>query len=446
MDKIWLIIQREYLTRVRKKSFIVMTLLTPLLMAGLVVGPVLLAKTGSKQRIVEIVDAGNLFGGVVPTSEKIDYQFVGTDVAAAKASFRKSKHTALLIIPPGFRLDQPGDVQLVSRENADLETTRRVKNAVDNQIEASRLRQSGIDRTTLDKAKSDLDLSSIKLDEAGGEQASNSGVTTGVAFGLAMLIYFFIFLYGVQIMRGVMEEKSNRIVEVIISSVKPFQLMMGKVLGIAAVGLTQLMLWILLSWGATTAVAAVTGAPGMAEQRMEQVTASSARTPEEAAKEKAKMSQAMEGGVLKAMGNLNLPLILGSFLFYFLGGYLLYGALFGAVGSAVDGETDSQQFMMPITIPLIATIIVAQSVIIRDPNGSVATWMSMIPLTSPIAMMMRIPFGGVPGWQLGLSMLLLVGGFLATIWIASRIYRVGILMHGKKVTYGELSKWFFYKA
>jgi len=446
MDKIWLIIQREYLTRVRKKSFIVMTILTPLLMAALVAGPILLAQSTSSQKVVEISDAGNLFEGIAPKSEEIDYKFVTPDAVAAKKDFRASKHKALLLVPAGFQLTSPNGIQILATDNVDMTLKRRIQNAVNNQIEITRLHRAGIDRKTLDEAKSDLDISTVKLGES-GEEASNSDIATGAAFVGAFLIYFFIFLYGVQIMRGVIEEKTSRIVEVIISSVKPFQLMMGKVLGIAAVGLTQLVLWMALSYGAITAVTLATGAPSMAQTRMEQVATAGATNEVDAARQKAKVDQVMQGeGPMAALSSLNIPLILGGFVFYFLGGYLLYGALFGAVGSAVDGETDSQQFMMPITIPLIATFIVAQSVIIRDPNGPVAFWMSIFPLTSPIAMVMRLPFGGVPAWQLGLSMVLLIAGFVCTIWIAGRIYRVGILMHGKKVNYQELSKWLFYKG
>jgi ABC-2 type transport system permease protein len=235
-------------------------------------------------------------------------------------------------------------------------------------------------------------------------------------------------------MRGVIEEKTNRIVEVIISSVKPFQLMMGKILGIAAVGLTQFLLWAILSGLTTTAVTAA-----FRDELQTQQQAATLGQESPATARGQEISQA-----LQALDNLNVPLILGCFIFYFLGGYLLYGALFGAVGAAVDNETDTQQFMLPITIPLILSFVVAQTVIIRNPDGPVAFWMSMIPLTSPIAMMLRIPFG-VPAWELLLSMVLLVAGFIFTTWIAARIYRVGILMYGKKVNYKELSKWLFYK-
>ncbi|MGV3589842.1 MAG: ABC transporter permease, partial [Adhaeribacter sp.] len=252
-------------------------------------------------------------------------------------------------------------------------------------------------------------------------------------------------IYGVQIMRGVIEEKTNRIVEVIISSVKPFQLMMGKIMGIAAVGLTQFLLWIILSTVVTTAVTA-----SFKDELVEAQSQTQSQSVAEAGLENPAAVKPSGGSqFLRSLDvikeSLNLPLILGCFVFYFLGGYLLYGALFGAVGAAVDNETDTQQFMLPITIPLIMTFVVAQTVIIRNPDGAVAFWMSIIPFTSPIAMMLRIPFG-VPLPELLLSMGLLVLGFVFTTWIAARIYRVGILMYGKKVNYRELSKWLFYKV
>ncbi|WP_254245014.1 ABC transporter permease [Hymenobacter sp. BRD67] len=280
-----------------------------------------------------------------------------------------------------------------------------------------------------------------------------------------MLIYFFIFLYGVQIMRGVGEEKSSRIMEVMLSSVKPFDLMMGKIVGVAAVGLTQFLLWGLLSWGATsvlvpllmdhdqpakTEMAAAPAGPATPESAVATNSDASAIATGAAASadqmNPAKRSGAV-GNLFDMLHKLNIPIgtIVVGFIIYFLGGYLLYGALFGAVGAAVDDQTDTQQFMFPITMPLILSYIVGFSVILRNPDGPVAFWMSMIPFTSPVAMVIRLPFG-VPTWQLALSVGLLILGFIGTVWVAARIYRVGILMYGKKVTYKELSKWMFYKG
>jgi ABC-2 type transport system permease protein len=280
-------------------------------------------------------------------------------------------------------------------------------------------------------------------------------VTTGIASVLAILIYFFIFLYGVQIMRGVGEEKSSRVMEVMLSSVKPFDLMMGKIVGIAAVGLTQFLLWGLLSWGASAVVVPLVMQDEIAKAKTEVAATSPNASPATVADQAAASAEQMNpakranviSGAFEQAGKLNIPIwtIVFGFIAYFLGGYLLYGALFGAVGAAVDDQTDTQQFMFPITMPLILSYVLGFSVILRNPDGPVAFWMSMIPFTSPVAMVIRLPFG-VPAWQLALSIALLIVGFVGTVWVASRIYRVGILMYGKKVTYRELSKWMFYKG
>jgi ABC-2 type transport system permease protein len=262
-----------------------------------------------------------------------------------------------------------------------------------------------------------------------------------VGYVSALLIYLFIFLYGVQVMRGVIEEKTNRIIEVVISSVKPFELMMGKILGIAFVGLTQFLLWVALSAAVSVAVTNVVlprlEKPATEKQLMEKVDSSSEQA------EKIKKDSGKLGKLVNALSTVNTPLILACFLFYFIGGYLLYSSLFAAIGAAVDNETDTQQFMMPVTIPLVMSFVVAQ-VILAHPESQMALWMSIIPFTSPIIMMVRLPFNP-PAWQIALSMAMLILGFLGTTWLASRIYRVGILMYGKKVTYKELSKWLFYK-
>ncbi|GAB3288222.1 ABC transporter permease [Hymenobacter tenuis] len=442
MDKIILIFQREYLTRVRKKSFIIMSLIGPLLTVALFAVPVLIAKMSDSGKVVAVADAGGMFADKLP-EDKGDIRFVRTssDLATAKAEFQKAKYDALLFVPK-LDLASPSGIQVFSRKGLGLSLERDIKRAVDNAVETKRLTQAGIERAVLDNMKADVDLQTVSLSDE-GERSSSTGVSTGVAYACGFLIYMFIFIYGIQIMRGVMEEKTNRIVEVVISSVKPFQLMMGKVLGIAAVGFTQLGLWVLLSIGISSAMAGSISPDKMVQNRVERVNAAAGASTTQAKETKEEGNKMM---LALKQADLNVPLLVGCFLFYFLGGYLFYGALFGAIGSAVDSETDTQQFMLPVTMPLVLTFVVSQAVLTTNPNGTVAFWMSMIPFTSPIAMMMRLPFGGVPMWQLGLSMLFLILGFMGTIWLAARIYRVGILMYGKKVTYGELSKWMFYKG
>ncbi|MDB5262091.1 MAG: transporter permease [Adhaeribacter sp.] len=410
-----------------------MTLLAPVLLAAILVVPIFLTTVSDQTNTIQVLDESGLFQNKFESTEKRKYIPVQGDLETLKTAFLDSDHTALLYIPH-LDLANPTGIRLYSQTNVSLDNKIAIENKLRQEIEAVKYRQSGIDQAVLEKIKTDISINTTNLSKE-GEKDNNAFVTTGAGYAGAFLIYMFIFIYGVQIMRGVIEEKTSRIVEVIISSVKPFQLMMGKILGIAAVGLTQFLLWIILSTVVTSAVTAsfkdkLTPPPT--------ATVMGAATPADV-----RGTGATE--ILTALDNLNLPLILGCFVFYFLGGYLLYGALFGAVGAAVDNETDTQQFMLPITVPLIMTFIVAQTVIIRNPDGAVAFWMSIIPFTSPIAMMLRIPFG-VPLPELLLSMGLLVLGFMGTTWLAARIYRVGILMYGKKVNYRELSKWIFYKV
>jgi ABC-2 type transport system permease protein len=466
MNKIWLILQREYLTRVRKKSFLVISLLAPLLVASTFVG---IAKfsSSSEADVVAVHDESglNLASRLQDTDELHFVPAAPGPLATAQAAFTKAKpkQAALLHIPAGFTLDSMQGIQVLGKGNVALKRQLNIRKAVTKAVAELKMARSGIKQETIDNLQAKVELSAINLDEVGGKR-NDAGTTTGMAYVLSILVYMFIFIYGVQVMRGVSEEKSNRIMEVMISSVKPFQLMMGKILGIAGVVLTQFALWLVLSWGITTVVAplllnddkpaatataktATTAAPVATAQP---TTTASAATPtattldDEAAAVAPKPGQPFS--LWSMLDGLPIGSIIGGFMFFFLGGYLLYSSLFAAIGSAVDDQTDAQQFMFPVTIPLILSYIVSINVIINgDPNGPLAFWLSMIPLTSPIAMVMRLPFG-VPPWQLALSGTLLVAGFVAATWVAARIYRVGILMYGKKVTYKELSKWMFYKG
>ncbi len=446
MHKIWLIIQREYLTRVRKKSFIIMTLLTPLLLAAFMILPGLLITMSGDEETVMVLDESGLFTGKLENKEGMKFVPLAGSLEQAKEVYQETDNTALLYIPK-ISIDDPQGITLYGKKNTSLQTQVRLENILEKEIENQRFIASGLDRETLDKIEANIKLSTINLSDE-GEKDNNAIITSAAGVVAAVIIYFFIFLYGVQIMRGVIEEKTSRIVEVIISSVKPFQLMMGKIIGIAAVGLTQFLLWIVLSFVAVTAVSAAFGvdaAPSpMEHYEAGKIAAEGGSTDAEAAAEKNELANTIQD-VKQSFENLPLLLILGCFLFYFLGGYLLYGSLFGAIGAAVDNETDTQQFMMPITIPLVISFIMSYSVVLKNPDGAVAFWMSIIPFTSPIVMMVRVPFG-VPAWELALSMGLLVLGFIFTTWIAARIYRVGILMYGKKINYKELSKWLFYRV
>ncbi|PVY43228.1 ABC transporter permease [Pontibacter virosus] len=444
MHKIWLIIQREYLTRVRKKSFIIMTFLTPLLLAAFMVIPAWLATISDSEDVVMVLDESGLFADKLESKEDLKIiPIAAGSLEQAKTVYQETDYTALLHIPQ-LDLDKPEGIRLYSKKNTSLQVKFRLENMLEKEIESQRFMASGIDREMLNKMKANVTMTTVNLSES-GERDSNVWVTSGAGIIGAVIIYFFIFLYGVQIMRGVIEEKTNRIVEVMISSVKPFQLMMGKIVGIAGVGLTQFLLWVVLSTivvGGVQAAFDIKPSPTPIEQMQ---AGRDLATGEESAQTQEESQANMLSEVSSAISNLNFPLLLGCFLFYFLGGYLLYGSLFGAIGAAVDNETDTQQFMFPITIPLIISFIMSYTVVIQNPDGPVAFWMSIIPFTSPIVMMVRIPFG-VPASELLLSMGLLILGFIFTTWIASRIYRVGILMYGKKINYKELSKWLFYRV
>jgi len=441
MKNILLILQREYLVRVKKKSFIIMTFVTPMLFVLFYAGIIWTAIGSTDTKEVLVLDESGLMKEGFKDSKNVKFNFTNSPIEEAKQEFELGNNSALLHIPRDV-VDNPRSVRIYARKNVSLELKSKLENYIEGQIEDMRLRAAGITPEVIAEAKVNVSAQTINLSQ-GEEKESNSGAATVIAVICGMIIYFAVLLYGTQVMRSVTEEKTSRIIEVIISSVKPFQLLIGKIVGVALVGLTQFTLWIVLS------ILLVSGAGYMVRDKMENIQqevkeAQISTMPREIESEISKVDEPnVAAEILRGLNSLNLPLILGSFLFYFLGGYLLYSALMGAVGSAVDQETDTQQFVFPITLPLIFGFIVAQ-IAIRDPDGPLVFWTSLIPLTSPIVMMVRIPFG-VPGWQIILSMFLLILGFLGTVWVAARIYRVGILMYGKKVTYKELSKWLFYK-
>lgn len=434
MHKILLIIKREYITRVRKKSFIIMTILGPLLFAAFLLVPIWLATLEGEEKIIEVLDESGLFEGKFTQSGNIKYEYINSELEEAKDRVPENDKYGLLYIPQ-LDLAQPNGIMFFAEGNPSFDVVLSLEKTLKTEIEDIKLAKSGINKATLEAIQTNVAINTINLSDT-GEKESSSGVSSAVGYAGALLIYFFVFLYGAQIMRGVLEEKTSRIVEVIISSVKPFQLMMGKIIGIAAVGLTQFLLWVLFTFGITIAITAVFGIESSQAEQMQQ---SMPGVPGGDASQAEKINE-----VMGALSTIDFTTIILCFVFYFLGGYLLYGAMFAAVGSAVDSDADSQQFMFPISMPLILSIMVLW-VVIKDPGGPWAFWMSMIPLTSPVVMMMRIPFG-VPLWQLILSMTLLVSGFIFTCWLAGRVYRIGILMHGTKVNYKILGKWLFMKG
>lgn len=436
MNKILLIIQREYLSRVKKKSFLLMTFLVPLLIIGMyALIAVLTIKGGDVKTEVEVLDETGIFANSFKDKGTVRFHVSRESLPDAKNAVAEGDNF-VLYIPADF--EKSGQVQMFSQKKPGISAMSSIEDQMNEILRAKRLKDAGIDPATLDAVKSDVSIVSKEI-TAEGEKDSSAGAAYAVGFAAAILIYMSLFIYGAQVMRGVIEEKTSRIIEVIVSSVKPFQLMMGKIIGIGMVGLTQFLLWIILSM-------TLTGVAGkyLMKDQIATVQQQSGKVDVEAATQQQLEEDGMGAEILGAMKTINFTYILSTFLIYFLGGFMLYSALFAAVGSAVDSETETQQFMFPITLPLLFTYIMSFSFIVNNPDSTLSFWLSIIPFTSPIAMMVRLPFG-VPDWQLLLSIVLLIGGFILTTWVAARIYRVGILMYGKKTSYKELAKWFMYK-
>src|ERR1035438_6745206 len=437
MGKIGLIIQREFLTRVKKRSFIIMTILGPILMGSIFIIPILLAGSQDKLVKIEIVDETGVYGKKFPNDSLLQFTVSNRTIEEAKNKFKDEDFTGILQIKQHATTNLPVLTLLHGQTQPSMKVMMTIQNTIANKLEEL----AGCDPKMLSDIKGKLDVQTQKL---GGEK-TDSGMTSAVGYFAGILIYFFVFLYGSQVMNGVIEEKTNRIVEVLISSVKPFQLMMGKIIGISLVGLLQFLLWVVLTFGIYQVTTNISGKSKMEKYRSDKVMNQQVKGLQDenstASQQESISNTADDIGA--AIESLPIKLIIFCFAFYFLGGYLLYAALFAAIGSAIDSDADKQQFMLPVTIPLILSMVVSSAIVV-NPNGPVAVWFSMIPLTSPVTMMIRIPFGGVPGWQIALSMGLLIGGFLGATWLAAKIYRTGILMYGKKVNYKELAKWLRY--
>ena len=435
MKKIWLVTKREYITRVKKKSFLVMTLLSPLLIVlfyGIIFYFSFNKDISDTSKKVLIVDESGNFENQLKNSKTISFVYTDIKKDEVEEVLKSDENYGIIFIPANT--DSIKELEFLGKEQPSLNTLDYIESQFLSTIKNKKLSEKGIDKKILTQINSQkLNLKTIKYTEKGIEKG-NSGVTTMIGFIGAFLIYLFIFLSGIQVMRGVIEEKTNRIVEVIISSVKPFQLMMGKIIGIAMVGLTQFLLWIIL-------VSVLSGPVSGTVMNLMDV-APSEIAASQGANIPENTNEGGVGGFINDLGNYNFTLILCMFLFYFISGYLFYGSLFAAIGSAVDNETDTQQFMFPMTMPLILAFVLAQSVVVNAPNGSIAVWLSMIPFTSPVVMMVRLPFG-VPVWQILVSMLSMISGFIFTVWLAGRIYRIGILTFGKKPSYKEIWKWLF---
>jgi ABC-2 type transport system permease protein len=396
------------------------------------VAPALLASLPEGPKKILVVDHSYLLVGEKGVSDA-QYEFLKPSPEALKSGKEiletNSSYDGLLYLPPSENNDPDfilKNAKLFTLEELPISLVGAMEDQLEQKAYEQKLRLEGVDPEVVKRAETNARLSSVLIGEEGEEENSAREFKMILGLFAGYLIYMFVFLYATQIMRGVIEEKTSRIVEVIISSVKPMQLMLGIIFGIAGVGFLQFVIWV----GLTAALYVGLSATLLADAFNPETIAQMQAQPE---------AGGMATEVLSALQSINYPLVLTSFLFYFIGGYLLYGALFAAVGSAVDAESDTQQFMLPLTLPLILALLVSMR-IMESPDSPLAFWFSIIPFTSPVVMMVRIPFG-VPMWELGLSMVLLVVGFLGTTWLASRIYRIGILSYGKKASFKDLWKW-----
>lgn len=445
MNKIGLIISREYLTRVSKKSFIIMTILAPILLAALIVVPVIVANQTQKSMKVMVVDENDFFINRFSDNAKTTFSYRSGEIEVIKKEALESGFDAVLHILKGT---QALKTNLYYKDEPSMTFNSNIESQMDKLL---------FDRLLIDTFKIDpvkyeqlknltrSSIANIKNTDTGQEKESQAEIARIVGMFSGLAIYFFIFMFASQVLRGVLEEKTSRIVEVLISSVKPMELMMGKIIGIAMVGLTQFLIWVgltfVLIYGVQIAAPDIFQSEAIMQQMASPETAMVAQS-QIVPVDNADMPAVSVFALIDHYFNVSFTVLLLSFLFYFIFGYLIYAALFAAVGSAVDNETDSQQFTLPVTIPLLLTIMLLMP-ITENPNGPLAFWMSMIPLTSPVAMLIRLP-SGVPLMQLLSSMAICVLFFVFCVWFASKVYRVGILMYGKKVTYRELFKWLRY--
>jgi ABC-2 type transport system permease protein len=446
MNKTFIILKREYLTRVTKKSFIITTLLVPLFLAAIMVIPAWLATRQDKEvRKIAVYDESSIFLGQLSQEGYTKYQYIDKEkYNALKENLANNEFYALLYVPANILTTNKAE--LLSPKQLPIEIADQIERKLSQIIEKDKrnkvVQETGVPdlEQKLASTKTRISVSTLQVTETGEQKKSSSVVAFIASYGMGFLIYFFVFMYGSLVMRSVMEEKKNRIVEVIVSSVKPFQLMVGKIVGTALVGLTQVAIWVVLIFGTMTILQNFFS-PDAAQQMGKSIMENQGQMGN--MQQNMPVSQNQISEVIEMIGSLNLPLLIFGFVFYFLCGYLFYSSLMGAIGAAVDNDEDIQQLVFPVTFPLILSIILLFS-ISKNPEGNVAFWASIIPFTSPICMLARLPFSP-PVWQVVLSMVLLVLTTIGAIWVGAKIYRTGILMYGKKVTLKELVKWLTYK-
>ena len=451
--KVGIVISHEYSTRVRKKSFILTTLLTPILMALLICVPALIMVfTGNEDQKVKVIDESGVVAPYFENSEHTTYIMgePGETVEGLKDRFDELDYYAIVGISP---LDEKGEVSVISysKEPLSMDIKNAVNRTVNKAIETRKLAQYDIIDldSILADVKTDIKLNSMTLTNDGNAKEDSVEVYMVLSYLMSFLIYMFVFMFGTMVMRSVIDEKSSRVVEVIVSSVKSVELMMGKIIGVALVALTQFFIWITLTIVIVTAVQTIAG-PKVIQSMggMEQIVAEAGADhhigPEDLAAMAEQAGQDSNAlGMLKIVNqirSLDWVTIISSFLIYFLLGYLLYASMFAAIGAAVDNEADTSQLQLPVTIPLIIGLFIMLHTF-EHPNSPLSVWASIIPWTSPMVMLARVPFGVVPSWQLILSIVLLFLTFLATAWLSAKVYKIGILTYGKKSSFKDLIKW-----
>ena len=437
MSKLSIVIKREYLRRVSKKSFIILTFLMPFLMVGMVALPLLMSRIKSSDvHTVAVIDATGKYKSLFKDTKT--YRFVNSDKSLDEYRNSSDKSLFAILSITGDLLQNPRAAAMYSEKQIPTELSSIVDNTLTQYLEDEKLASFNVPniKEIIAESKVHFNIQTFKWEEGGRETQSSTGIAMGVGFAFTMLIYMFIMIYGAMVMTGVQEEKTNRIVELMISSVRPFDLMMGKIIGIAFVGLTQLILWGALLLGLFVGAQLFFGGgfdPSAIQQPMPVASGAVIAAPE------------IDPGfkIMSMLSTINFGEIAFYFVVYFIGGYLLFAALFAAIGSAVNQAEDAQQFMMPITVLLIFALY-AGIYSMDNPDGPLAFWCSFIPITSPIVMMMRLPFE-VPLWQKLLSVVLLYATSTSIVWLSGKIYRVGILMYGKKPSFKEIAKWVRYK-
>jgi ABC-2 type transport system permease protein len=430
MNKLLLIIKREFFAKVRNKTFIVMTFLSPLLAVGLSLFIGYLMSMKSDQKTIAIHDQSGLFVNEFKTDDEFKYiDLSNVNLQILKDSIVRESYEGLLVIPKiDTNKSLEKNIQYISNDSPNTIFLKKLETTISKKITRQNFEKLGLDTLAISKANAKV---SINLSKADGQQSLKglNEIKVGIGGAFGYLIMMFIIIYGNMVMRSVIEEKTSRIIEVIISSVKPFQLMMGKIIGTSLAGVLQFLIWAVLGVTAMFILSSVFGVQSTSSQQSLQVA-----------------QQQMGGNFymyFKEIWNLPIATILICFMIYFIGGYFLYSSFYAAIGAAVDNETDSQQFLLPIIMPLVLGVYIGFASVLNDPHGTMATVFSMVPLTSPIVMMMRIPFG-VPWYEILISITILFLTFFGVVWFASKIYRVGILMYGKKPTWGELIKWLRY--